>query len=195
MEYLFIVLAIIWFVVKNSVKKEKNNAGKKPGAAAPSAASSVRMTPEEVEARKAEIRAKLQSLQGAAQPQAVSTPAAPAPAAEIPSVKAVRPAAEPAKGDAFPEPGEGFSYEDEDGCVGGSITHPYETEGVSYSDSEGCVGGSMEHGHTSEGRLTASARKPDPAANASAAGRRVKASDMRRAIVTSEILSRPVAMR
>ena len=103
MEYLFIVLAIIWFVVKNSVKKEKNNAGKKPGAAAPSAASSVRMTPEEVEARKAEIRAKLQSLQGAAQPQAVSMPAAPAPAAEIPSAKAVRPAAEPAKGDAFPK--------------------------------------------------------------------------------------------
>ena len=133
MEFVFVILAIIWFVVKNAAKKEKSAAGKKPGAAAPSAVSGTRMTPEAVEARKAEIRDKLRSLQSIQ--QAVSTPAAPAPAA-APSIHA---AAAPSAAAEPQESLEGFSYTDEYGCVGGSMPHTSETEGVSYADEEGCL--------------------------------------------------------
>ncbi|MBO4367858.1 MAG: hypothetical protein J5859_04020 [Clostridia bacterium] len=190
MEFVFVILAIIWFVVKNAAKKEKSGAGKKPGAAVPSAASGTRMTPEAVEARKAEIREKLRSLQSIQ--QAVSTPAAPAPAA-APSIHA---AAAPSAAAEPQESLEGFSYTDEYGCVGGSMPHTSETEGMSYADEEGCVGGSMVHGHTEEVKKQSAARRQEGKDMGTSAARgRLNASDMRRAIVMSEILSRPVAMR
>lgn len=98
---------------------------------------------------------------------------------------------------------EGMSVGDSDGCVGGSLSHDRH-EGLSPSDGAGCVGGSLEHSHADEyikRRPQAAARKgetrrePLPRAKNPLAGLGLKPDDMRRALIYSEILSRPKGRR
>lgn len=66
-------------------------------------------------------------------------------------------------------------------------------EGESHSDGEGCVGGSIAHAHEE----SPAARRPEreQAGSAPVSGRRIGAAQLRQAVVMSEILGRPVALR
>ncbi|MDO4740941.1 MAG: hypothetical protein Q4A66_09765 [Eubacteriales bacterium] len=144
-------------------------------------------------------------------------PAEPAPApgpAAAPSVPA--PAAAPA---APPMPDIGWLLEEEEEeCVGPAESHTH-GEGFSHADDKGCVGGSMSHaahegsalsregrGLSYEGRsmrggvmgpgnLAARTASEPEKVRSHAERARISAREMRRAVVTSEILREPVALR
>ena len=69
-------------------------------------------------------------------------------------------------------------------------------EGMSRTDADGCIGGSIES-HEEEGESLAehTAHLPAIPAAPQPRSRRVGASDLRRAVVMSEILNRPVSLR
>lgn len=70
-------------------------------------------------------------------------------------------------------------------------------EGVSFSDADGCIGGSM-HEHVEEGERAAEHAQHLPKAAelpVAAARRRISAAELRRAVITSEILDKPIALR
>lgn len=72
--------------------------------------------------------------------------------------------------------------------------HPHDhAEGESHSDGQGCVGGSIAHAH--EESPTARRPEREQAGPAPVASRRIGAAQLRQAVVMSEILSRPVALR
>lgn len=71
------------------------------------------------------------------------------------------------------------------------------SEGNSFSDADGCVGGSM-HEHVEEGERAAEHAQHLPEAAeipVAAARHRISAAELRRAVITSEILDKPVALR
>lgn len=83
------------------------------------------------------------------------------------------------------------SFTDEAGCIGGSIPHIHEE---SFTDEAGCVGGSLPHGHE-EGSPERVIVTADEKPAAAYQPRTWNAGDMRRAVVMSEILRAPVALR
>ena len=98
---------------------------------------------------------------------------------------------------------------DEEDCEGVTPEHGH-AEGASHVDDTGCVGGSMEHdtheglrsgGSLGEikaegpGNLAAKSAPQAEPVQSSAEKARFSAKEMRRAIVTSEILREPIALR
>lgn len=71
------------------------------------------------------------------------------------------------------------------------------SEGNSFSDADGCVGGSM-HEHSEEGERAAEHAQHLPEApetSIAAARSKISAAELRRAVITSEILDKPIALR
>lgn len=113
----------------------------------------------------------------------------------------------PGTGDAYPIFSEGESLQDADGCLGGSMTHAHDAA-AAHPDEEGCLGGSMAHSHTegetrvdherhmarADAEAKADAAEPIDAAKTARERLGLTASDMRRAVVISEILGRPKAL-
>lgn len=121
---------------------------------------------------------------------------------------APKPATMPAAETAVPAPDITWLLDEED-CEGVTPEHGH-AEGASHADDTGCVGGSMAHdtheGLRSGGSLgkikaegpgnlaAKSAPQAEPV-QSSAEKARFSAKEMRRAIVTSEILREPIALR
>lgn len=71
-------------------------------------------------------------------------------------------------------------------------------EGMSRADPSGCVGGSLPHAHEQGGRALRPKDRPAEATRVETLGSvraGLTAQDMRRALVTAEILARPVSLR
>ena len=98
-------------------------------------------------------------------------------------------------------PVEGASPVSADGGVGGPAPHGADTEGRSVAYADGCVGGSLPHDDKPRQRATLHGQAPDTSPVLLDATSHVKcqpqltAAEMRRAVVTAEVLARPVALR
>ena len=97
---------------------------------------------------------------------------------------------------------EGASPVFADGCVGGSMPHEADAEGKSIAYADGCVGGSLPHDdRPPRERATLREQSPDTrpvlldAASHVRSQPKLTAAEMRRAVITAEVLSRPVALR
>ena len=88
-----------------------------------------------------------------------------------------------------------------DGCVGGSMPHGADAEGKSAAYADGCVGGSLPHDDKPRQRAALREQTPDTRPVLLDATSHVKsqpgltAAEMRRAVITAEVLARPVALR
>ena len=89
-----------------------------------------------------------------------------------------------------------------DGCVGGSMPHEADAEGKSVACVDGCVGGSLPHDdRPPRERATLREQSPDTrpvlldAASHVRSQPKLTAAEMRRAVITAEVLARPVALR
>ena len=96
---------------------------------------------------------------------------------------------------------EGASPVFADGCVGGSMPHGADAEGKSAAYADGCVGGSLPHDDKPRQRAALREQTPDTRPVLLDATSHVKsqpgltAAEMRRAVITAEVLARPVALR
>ena len=96
---------------------------------------------------------------------------------------------------------EGASPVFADGCVGGSMPHGADAEGKSAAYADGCVGGSLPHDDKPHQRAALREQTPDTRPVLLDATSHVKsqpgltAAEMRRAVITAEVLARPVALR
>ena len=97
---------------------------------------------------------------------------------------------------------EGASPVFADGCVGGSMPHGLDPEGKSVAYADGCVGGSLPHDdRPPRQRATLREQTPDTrpvlldATSHVRSQPKLSAAEMRRAVITAEVLSRPVALR
>ncbi len=92
------------------------------------------------------------------------------------------------------EHGEGASHLDESGCIGGSLPHMH-SEGAKPN----AAGDAMPRSMEGPGNIAAGVRRQEKAEKKSAPAKEEKrafsAKDMRRAVVTSEILGKPVSLR
>lgn len=194
------VLIIIW-VVSRIVKSAKG--GKKATKKGVSPAQAISLA----EARETARKARVYREQSGPQPAKTEAPA-PKPAAKpVPARPTV---VSPAGAQDVPAPDITWLLEED--CDGVTPEHGH-AEGASHADDTGCVGGSMAH-DTHEGRnmasmhgslLHAKAEGPGNLAaksapqiepvQSSAEKARFSAKEMRRAIVTSEILREPIALR
>lgn len=177
-----IVIILIIFAIINSSSKKKNKAAK----------TAHDQTVASIKAGNEQIRESLRT--------AVSGAAARGPVGAYASDVVKRASAGVAPVPDGMAVGEGASLTDDEGCIGGSMPHPAEHEGTSYTDDAGCVGGSIGHGEHTSDTLYAAFRNQNaggtaPDSAAQAARRGPDAADMRRAVVMSEILSRPVSLR
>ena len=87
---------------------------------------------------------------------------------------------------------EGEGLED---CSGDYSAHEH-GEGFGHYDEEGCIGGSMEHNHEGPGKLAAKREEPISEPIEKRQSRRtISAQEMRQAVITSEILRAPLALR
>lgn len=93
---------------------------------------------------------------------------------------------------AFEESQEGKSPQD---CSGDYSAHEH-GEGFSRYDEEGCIGGSMEHSHEGPERPIVKRKEPTSEPTEKRQSRRIiSAQEMRQAVITSEILRAPLALR
>lgn len=96
---------------------------------------------------------------------------------------------------------EGASPVFADSCVGGSMPHGADAEGKSAAYADGCVGGSLPHDDKPRQRAALREQTPDTRPVLLDATSHVKsqpgltAAEMRRAVITAEVLARPVALR
>lgn len=180
MEGLFVVLLIIFLLStsskKNRARVDAQRKGQQAAANAPGQPSPTpvaRMTPAERRQRIEALKGKKQSLRAEAQAVRAAAPQAPA-----------------------AHPGEGLSRP-------GSLA-ARAPQGFEGFDEEGCVGGSMPHDHTEGERRDEHARHiaamaaRDAEEAVLAAPRGIAALDptaLRRAVVVSEILGKPRALR
>lgn len=196
-----IVLIVVWVISKIAKSVKKSNKTAKEGVS-PAQAISL------AEARETARKARVYREQSGPQPAKTEAPA-PKPAAKpVPARPTV---VSPAGAQDVPAPDITWLL-DEDDCGGVTPEHGH-AEGASHVDDTGCVGGSMAH-DTHEGRnmasmhgsllhaktegpgnLAAKAALQEEHVQSSAEKARFSAKEMRRAIVTSEILREPVALR
>ena len=96
---------------------------------------------------------------------------------------------------------EGASPVFADGCVGGSMPHGADAEGKSAAYADGCVGGSLPHDDKPRQRAALREQAPDTrpvlldATSHVQSQPKLTAAEMRRAVITAEVLARPVALR
>ncbi len=183
MEIVAVILMIVFVLISSASKKKTNanNAANGKGAvrqAVRAAQTPVsRMGIREREARMEELRQRKAARQAA---RAVAQPAQP-------TVKAPEEAAEEAFEVSLNEMRELLN-----------IAGASPAEGV---DEEGCVGGSMEHTHEEgesreeHGRHMEAMRARDAEEAAQEARRTIDAATLRRAVVMSEVLGRPRALK
>ncbi len=190
-DALIVVIAFI-AIVGSVIKKAKKTAEKRPGQAqkpqaappkkAKKAASDTSFDPVNwEEAFPPEVREILTKERGKSTAKKYTPKSAPASAA--------KPAAE------------GASPVFADGCVGGSMPHGADAEGKSVAYADGCMGGSLPHDDRPRQRAALREQTPDTRPVLLDATSHVKsqpkltAAEMRRAVITAEVLSRPVALR
>ena len=192
-DALIVVIAFI-AIVGSVIKKAKKTAEKRPGQAqkpqaapprkAKKAASDTSFDPVNwEEAFPPELREVLARERGTttAKKSTLKPKSAPASAA--------KPAAE------------GASPVFADGCVGGSMPHGADAEGKSVAYADGCMGGSLPHDDRPRQRAALREQTPDTRPVLLDATSHVKsqpkltAAEMRRAVITAEVLARPVALR
>ena len=188
--FLFAIIAIVGSVIKNARKTAKKRPGQaqKPQAAPPrkakKAASDTSFDPVNwEEAFPPELREVLARERGTTTAKKYTLKPKSAPAS------AAKPAAE------------GASPVFADGCVGGSMPHGADAEGKSAAYADGCVGGSLPHDDRPRQRAALREQTPDTRPVLLDATSHVKsqpkltAAEMRRAVITAEVLARPVALR
>ena len=96
---------------------------------------------------------------------------------------------------------EGASPVFADGCVGGSMPHGADAEGKSVAYADGCMGGSLPHDDRPRQRAALREQTPDTrpvlldATSHVQSQPKLTAAEMRRAVITAEVLARPVALR
>ena len=96
---------------------------------------------------------------------------------------------------------EGASPVFADGCVGGSMPHGADAEGKSVAYADGCMGGSLPHDDRPRQRAALREQAPDTrpvlldATSHVQSQPKLTAAEMRRAVITAEVLARPVALR
>ena len=187
-DALIVVIALI-AIVGSVIKNAKKTAKKRPGQAQrPQAAPAqktgrnpVGKTANWEEAFPPEVREILTRERGKSAAKKYTPKSAPASAA--------KPAAE------------GASPVFADGCVGGSMPHEADAEGKSVAYADGCVGGSLPHDDRPRQRAALREQTPDTRPVLPDATSHVKsqpkltAAEMRRAVITAEVLARPVALR
>ena len=185
------LIAIVGSVIKNAKKTAKKRPGQaqRPQAAPPKkaqrAARDTSLDPVNwEEAFPPELREILSKERGTTTAKKYTLKPKSAPAS------AAKPAAE------------GASPVFADGCVGGSMPHEADAEGKSIAYADGCVGGSLPHDDRPP-REHATLREQSPdtrpvlldAASHVRSQPKLTAAEMRRAVITAEVLSRPVALR
>ena len=190
-DALIVVIAFI-AIVGSVIKKAKKTAEKRPGQAqkpqaappkkAKKAASDTSFDPVNwEEAFPPEVREILTKERGKSTAKKYTPKSAPASAA--------KPAAE------------GASPVFADGCVGGSMPHGADAEGKSAAYADGCVGGSLPHDDKPRQRAALREQAPDTrpvlldATSHVQSQPKLTAAEMRRAVITAEVLARPVALR
>ena len=190
-DALIVVIAFI-AIVGSVIKKAKKTAEKRPGQAqkpqaappkkAKKAASDTSFDPVNwEEAFPPEVREILTRERGKSAAKKYTPKSAPASAA--------KPAAE------------GASPVFADGCVGGSMPHGADAEGKSAAYADGCVGGSLPHDDKPRQRAALREQAPDTrpvlldATSHVQSQPKLTAAEMRRAVITAEVLARPVALR
>ena len=187
-DALIVVIAFI-AIVGSVIKKAKKTAEKRPGqaqkpqAAPPKkAASDTSFDPVNwEEAFPPEVREILTRERGKSAAKKYTPKSAPASAA--------KPAAE------------GASPVFADGCVGGSMPHGADAEGKSVAYADGCMGGSLPHDDRPRQRAALREQTPDTrpvlldATSHVQSQPKLTAAEMRRAVITAEVLARPVALR
>ena len=190
-DALIVVIAFI-AIVGSVIKKAKKTAEKRPGQAqkpqaappkkAKKAASDTSFDPVNwEEAFPPEVREILTRERGKSAAKKYTPKSAPASAA--------KPAAE------------GASPVFADGCVGGSMPHGADAEGKSVAYADGCMGGSLPHDDRPRQRAALREQAPDTrpvlldAASHVQSQPKLTAAEMRRAVITAEVLARPVALR
>lgn len=192
-DALIVVIAFI-AIVGSVIKKAKKTAEKRPGQAqkpqaappkkAKKAASDTSFDPVNwEEAFPPEVREILTKERGKSTAKKYTPKPKSAPAS------AAKPAAE------------GASPVFADGCVGGSMPHGADAEGKSAAYADGCVGGSLPHDDRPRQRAALREQAPDTrpvlldAASHVQSQPKLTAAEMRRAVITAEVLARPVALR
>ena len=185
---LFVLISVIGAVAKNA----KKTAEKRPGQAQRPQAAPVKKAGydparKEVDWEEAfppDVREVLARERGKGAAKKYTLKPKPTP------VSAAKPAAE------------GVSPVFADGCVGGSMPHEADAEGKSVACVDGCVGGSLPHDdRPPRERATLREQSPDTRPILLDATSHVRsqpnltAAEMRRAVITAEVLSRPVALR
>ena len=190
-DALIVVIAFI-AIVGSVIKKAKKTAEKRPGQAqkpqaappkkAKKAASDTSFDPVNwEEAFPPEVREILTRERGKSAAKKYTPKSAPASAA--------KPAAE------------GASPVFADGCVGGSMPHGADAEGKSVAYADGCMGGSLPHDDRPRQRAALREQAPDTrpvlldATSHVQSQPKLTAAEMRRAVITAEVLARPVALR
>ena len=181
------LIAIVGSVVKNAKKTAEKRPGQaqRPQAAPPKRPAATRgKNVDWEEAFPPEVREVLAKERGKGTAKKYTLKPKSAP------VSAAKPAAE------------GASPVFADGCVGGSLPHEADTEGKSVAYADGCVGGSLPHDdRPPRQRATLREQAPDTRPVLLDATSHVKsqpkltAAEMRRAVITAEVLARPVALR
>ena len=190
-DALIVVIAFI-AIVGSVIKKAKKTAEKRPGQAQKPQAAPPKKAKRDAqgtsfdpvnweEAFPPEVREILTRERGKSAAKKYTPKSAPASAA--------KPAAE------------GASPVFADGCVGGSMPHGADAEGKSAAYADGCVGGSLPHDDKPRQRAALREQTPDTRPVLPDATSHVKsqpkltAAEMRRAVITAEVLARPVALR
>ena len=190
-DALIVVIAFI-AIVGSVIKKAKKTAEKRPGQAqkpqaappkkAKKAASDTSFDPVNwEEAFPPEVREILTRERGKSAAKKYTPKSAPASAA--------KPAAE------------GASPVFADGCVGGSMPHGADAEGKSVAYADGCMGGSLPHDDKPRQRAALREQTPDTrpvlldATSHVQSQPKLTAAEMRRAVITAEVLAHPVALR
>ena len=190
-DALIVVIAFI-AIVGSVIKKAKKAAEKRPGQAQKPQAAPPKKAKREAqgtsfdpvnweEAFPPEVREILTRERGKSAAKKYTPKSAPASAA--------KPAAE------------GASPVFADGCVGGSMPHGADAEGKSVAYADGCMGGSLPHDDRPRQRATLREQTPDTrpvlldAASHVQSQPKLTAAEMRRAVITAEVLARPVALR
>ena len=184
---LFVLISVIGAVAKNAKKTAEKRPGQaqRPQAAPPKKAGydPTRKEVDWEEAFPPDVREVLARERGKGAAKKYTLKPRPTP------VSAAKPAAE------------GASPVFADGCAGGSLPHEADTEGKSVAYADGCVGGSLPHDDKPRQRAALREQTPDTRPVLLDATSHVKsqpgltAAEMRRAVITAEVLARPVALR
>ena len=190
-DALIVVIAFI-AIVGSVIKKAKKTAEKRPGQAQKPQAAPPKKAKRDAqgtsfdpvnweEAFPPEVREILTRERGKSAAKKYTPKSAPASAA--------KPAAE------------GASPVFADGCLGGSMPHGADAEGKSVAYADGCMGGSLPHDDKPRQRAALREQAPDTrpvlldAASHVQSQPKLTAAEMRRAVITAEVLARPVALR